>query len=245
MYRRAAVVAVVALCAAPRCRSTSRASGCRPGSSRWPRSSPRSGSRSWSASPASSRSRTRSSSPSAPTATASSPGRTAGADAPAGLGLPPLLALIGAVLLAGLAGALFSPISGRRARHLSRARLPRPGLPRPAHPPERDRDHRRLPRLARAALQPVRLQFSTASPDELVILGVPFGTLEQLWYLGLVLVAVSLLVRPQPRRAAGRAARWRRSATARSRPRPTASTSSATRRPRSRCRRCTPGSAAC
>ena len=36
-----------------------------------------------------------------------------GADAPAGLGLPPLLALIGAVLLAGLAGALFSPIAGR------------------------------------------------------------------------------------------------------------------------------------
>ena len=36
-----------------------------------------------------------------------------GVDGPAGLGLPPLLALIGAVLLAGLAGALFSPISGR------------------------------------------------------------------------------------------------------------------------------------
>src|SRR4051812_46141014 len=36
-----------------------------------------------------------------------------GVDGPAGLGLPPLLALIGAVLLAGVAGALFSPISGR------------------------------------------------------------------------------------------------------------------------------------
>src|SRR4051794_2109488 len=49
-----------------------------------------------------------------------------GVDGPAGLGLPPLLALIGAVLLAGLAGALFSPISGRvRGIYL---RLPRLGL---------------------------------------------------------------------------------------------------------------------
>src|SRR5204863_9611123 len=33
--------------------------------------------------------------------------------APAGLGWPPLLAAIGAVLLAGLAGAVFSPIASR------------------------------------------------------------------------------------------------------------------------------------
>ena len=38
----------------------------------------------------------------------------------------------------------------------------------------------------------------------------PFGELERLWYLGLVLVASSLLVRAQPRRAAAPAARWRR-----------------------------------
>ena len=38
---------------------------------------------------------------------------TAGTDGPSGLGLPPLVALVGAVALAGLAGALFSPISGR------------------------------------------------------------------------------------------------------------------------------------
>src|SRR2546421_221131 len=36
-----------------------------------------------------------------------------GVEAAAGLGLPPLLAMVLAVLLAGLCGALFSPISGR------------------------------------------------------------------------------------------------------------------------------------
>src|SRR4051812_3415784 len=36
-----------------------------------------------------------------------------GVEAAAGLGLPPLLALVLAVLLSGLCGALFSPISGR------------------------------------------------------------------------------------------------------------------------------------
>src|SRR5437763_4353249 len=38
---------------------------------------------------------------------------TGALDQPAGLGLPPIVALIGAVLLAGAAGALFSPIAGR------------------------------------------------------------------------------------------------------------------------------------
>ena len=37
------------------------------------------------------------------------------ADGPSGLGLPPALALVGAVALAGLAGALFSPIAGAYA----------------------------------------------------------------------------------------------------------------------------------
>ncbi|HMI73020.1 MAG TPA: hypothetical protein VK510_23670, partial [Solirubrobacteraceae bacterium] len=38
---------------------------------------------------------------------------TGAIDQPAGLGLPPPLAMAGAVLLAGVAGALFSPIAGR------------------------------------------------------------------------------------------------------------------------------------
>ena len=168
-----------------------------------------------------------------------------GADGPAGLGLPPLLALIGAVL-AGRAGRrAVQPDLGPRARDLSRAREPGPGLPRPAHPPERDRDHRRLPRRRRAAVQPVRLQLLEHEP------GRPRDPGRAVRDAGAALVRRPgarrrvAVVRPQPRRAAGRGARWRRSATARSRPRPMASTSSATRRPRSPCRRCTRGSAAC
>ena len=63
---------------------------------------------------ASCRWRTRSSWRSAPTATATSPASGGlGVNAASGLGLPPLLAMVLAVALAGLAGALFSPISGR------------------------------------------------------------------------------------------------------------------------------------
>ena len=51
---------------------------------------------------------------------------------------PPLLAAIGAVVLAGIAGALFSPIAGRLQGHLPRPGLDRPGVHRPAHPAERD-----------------------------------------------------------------------------------------------------------
>ena len=129
-----------------------------------------------------------------------------GADAPAGLGWPPLLALIGAVALAGAAGALFSPISGRvRGIYLGLASLG-------------------LVFLGQHILQnaagvtggyagrdapPFSLfgfSFSNTSPDNLVILGVPFGTLERLWYLGLVLLAASIwygrnLVRSRPGRA--------------------------------------------
>ena len=48
--------------------------------------------------------------------------------------------------------------------------------------------------------------FEFTAADELVVLGVPYGPLEKLWYLGLVLVAVSLwygrnLVRSRPGRA--------------------------------------------
>src|SRR3954466_5620730 len=39
--------------------------------------------------------------------------KTVGAESVAGLGLPPLLAMVLAVLLAGLCGAAFSPIAGR------------------------------------------------------------------------------------------------------------------------------------
>jgi branched-chain amino acid transport system permease protein len=129
-----------------------------------------------------------------------------GVDGPAGLGLPPLLALIGAVLLAGLAGALFSPIAGRvRGIYLGLASLGLVFL------------GQHILQNATAvtggyrgvAVPPLRVfgfSFSNTSPDELVILGVPFGTLERLWYVGLVLVAAALwygrnLVAGRPGRA--------------------------------------------
>ena len=131
-----------------------------------------------------------------------------GADAPAGLGLPPVLALIGAVGLAGLAGALFSPISGRvRGIYLGLASLG-------------------LVFLGQHILQNAAgitggyagrdvqsfslfgFSFSNTDPDRLVILGVPFGQLERLWYVGLVVVAFAIwygrnLVRGRPGRALG------------------------------------------
>ena len=131
-----------------------------------------------------------------------------GADAPAGLGLPPLIALIGAVALAGLAGALFSPISGRvRGIYLGLASLGLVFL------------GQHILQNATGitggyegvAVPPFSLfgfSFSNTSPDDLVILGVPYGQLERLWYVGLVLVAVSVwygrnLVRSRPGRALG------------------------------------------
>jgi branched-chain amino acid transport system permease protein len=131
-----------------------------------------------------------------------------GTDGPSGLGLPPALALVGAVALAGLAGALFSPISGRvRGIYLGLASLG-------------------LVFLGQHILQNATgitggyegvtvepfsifgFSFSDSDPDSLVILGVPYGQLERLWYLGLVLAGVSIwygrnLVRSRPGRAFG------------------------------------------
>jgi branched-chain amino acid transport system permease protein len=126
----------------------------------------------------------------------------------AGVGVPPLLALIGAVALAGLAGALFSPIAGRVSGiYLGLASLG-------------------LVFLGQHILQNAAgitggyagrdvesfsllgFSFSNTDPDSLVILGVPFGQLERLWYVGLVLVSIAVwygrnLVRSRPGRALG------------------------------------------
>ena len=120
------------------------------------------------------------------------------------IGVPPILALVGAVLLAGLAGALFSPISGRvRGIYLGLASLGLVFL------------GQHILQNATAItggyegidVEPFSLfGFSFSGEGELVILGVPYGQLERLWYLGLVLVAVSIwygrnLVRSRPGRA--------------------------------------------
>jgi len=111
-------------------------------------------------------------------------------DKTSGLGLPPVVALVLAVLLAGLAGALFSPIAGRlRGIYLGIASI---GLVfigqyilfnasgvtggfngRDAEP-----------------FSLLGFGFQQGDPD-LVVAGVPFGELEKLWYLGLALVGLS------------------------------------------------------
>jgi branched-chain amino acid transport system permease protein len=118
--------------------------------------------------------------------------------------IPPLLALVAAVLLAGLAGAAFSPISGRvRGIYLGLASLG-------------------LVFLGQHILQnatgitggysgisvpPFTLfGFSFSNEGDLVVFGVPFGTLERLWYLGVALVALAIwygrnLVNGRPGRA--------------------------------------------
>jgi branched-chain amino acid transport system permease protein len=128
-----------------------------------------------------------------------------GPDGPSGLGLPPLLALVGAVALAGLSGALFSPISGRvRGIYLGLASLGLVFI------------GQHILQNATSitggyegvAVEPFSLfgfSFSGSGPD-LTVFGVPYGPLERLWYLGLVIVALAVwygrnLVGSRPGRA--------------------------------------------
>jgi branched-chain amino acid transport system permease protein len=105
---------------------------------------------------------------------------------PTGLGLPPWLALIGAVLLSGVAGALFSPIAGRlRGIYLGLASL---GLVFIGQ-------HILFNATAitggfngRDAKPFSLFGFQFANGGDLVVGGVPFNALERLWYLGLILV---------------------------------------------------------
>jgi branched-chain amino acid transport system permease protein len=126
--------------------------------------------------------------------------------APEGLGWPPWLAAIGAVLLAGVAGALFSPIAGRlKGIYLGLASIG-------------------LVFIGQHILQnatsvtggfngrdatPFSLfgfRFADDHPDNFNVFGVEYGQLERLWYLGLVLVLFAAwyarnLVRTRPGRA--------------------------------------------
>jgi branched-chain amino acid transport system permease protein len=118
--------------------------------------------------------------------------------------IPPLLALLAAVALAGLAGAAFSPIAGRvRGIYLGLASLGLVFL------------GQHILQNATAitggyegvAVEPFSLGgFNFSSEGDLVILGVPYGQLERLWYLGVVLVALAIwygrnLVGSRPGRA--------------------------------------------
>jgi branched-chain amino acid transport system permease protein len=131
--------------------------------------------------------------------------KTPGVASIEGLALPPVLAMVLAVLLAGICGALFSPISGRlRGIYLGIASIGlvfigqhilfnasdltggfngRDGEP----------------------FSVAGFHFSDGDPN-LTVFGVGFGALEKLWYLGLLLVALSYwyarnIVRGRPGRA--------------------------------------------
>jgi len=107
-----------------------------------------------------------------------------------GLGLPPVLALMAAVVLAGLAGVLFSPISGRmRGLYLAVATLALVYIGHHvllnARSVTGGFNGRQVPEM-----ELFGFTFSNHHPDTLLVLGVPFGRLERLWYLGLVLVGL-------------------------------------------------------
>lgn len=123
-----------------------------------------------------------------------------------GLGLAPPLALVAAVVLAGLAGAAFSPIAGRvKGIYLALASLGLVFVGRHLLINATDLTGG----FSGRAVPPFELfgfEFASGPSSELVVFGVPFGTLERLWYLALVLFALAAwyalrLIRSRPGRA--------------------------------------------
>jgi branched-chain amino acid transport system permease protein len=122
-----------------------------------------------------------------------------------GAGWPPPLAAVAAVALAGVAGALFSPIAGRlRGIYLGLASL---GLVFLGQHILHNATAVTGGFNGRDAAPLDLFGFSfTATDPELVVLNVPFGSLERLWYPGLLLLALSYwyarnLLRGRPGRA--------------------------------------------
>ncbi|MEO3807466.1 branched-chain amino acid ABC transporter permease [Sphaerisporangium sp. B11E5] len=109
-----------------------------------------------------------------------------GQDGLLGLGLPAPLAAVLAVLTAGLAGGLFSPIAGRlKGAYLGIATIALIFLGQHllfnAEPVTGGYNGRAVPPMELFGL-------TFADTPELVLLNVPFGALERLWFLGLVLL---------------------------------------------------------
>jgi branched-chain amino acid transport system permease protein len=107
-----------------------------------------------------------------------------------GLGLPPLLGMIGGVLLAGVAGLLFSPVSARlQGIYLGTASLALVfiglHLLNTASPLSGGFNGRSTPPFEIAG---VRFDYSD---NPLTVLGVPFGRAELLWYFGIVLLLLA------------------------------------------------------
>src|SRR4051794_27960074 len=119
--------------------------------------------------------------------------KTTGAESAAGLGLPPLLAMALAILLAGACGAAFSPISGRlRGIYLGIASI---GLVFVGQHILFNATGLTGGFNGRDA-EPFSLfgfEFAKGNPD-LTLGGVEFGALEKLWYLGLLMVTVAYFI---------------------------------------------------
>lgn len=113
-----------------------------------------------------------------------------GGDGLTGLGLPTWLAAVLAVLVAGLAGGLFSPISGRLSgAYLGIATLALVFIGQHvmfnAHDLTGGANGRDVP--------PLSLFGLTFDDREIDVAAVPFGSAEKLWYAGLVLLAACAL----------------------------------------------------
>ncbi|WP_153505989.1 branched-chain amino acid ABC transporter permease [Cumulibacter manganitolerans] len=110
-----------------------------------------------------------------------------------GIGLPPLIALIGAVLIAGLAGGLFAPVSGRvKGIYLGLASLALVYI--------MFFVSKKFPELAgHASGRPVP-GFSIfgfdvdVSTPELFIMNVPIGRAERLWWLYAILMGIAYVL---------------------------------------------------
>jgi branched-chain amino acid transport system permease protein len=121
-----------------------------------------------------------------------------------GLGLPTPLAAVLAIALTGLAGGVFSPIAGRlKGAYLGIATLALIFLGQhvlfSAEPVTGGYNGRAVPPLE-------LLGFGFSDDTELVVLGVPFGAPERLWYLGAALLVLSAwfargVLRDRPGRA--------------------------------------------
>ncbi|MDH6223155.1 branched-chain amino acid transport system permease protein [Streptomyces sp. MJP52] len=122
-----------------------------------------------------------------------------------GPGLPPVVAMLLAVLLAGAAGGLFSPVAGRvKGMYLGIATLALVFI-----------GHHLMLTLDGVtggfngrSVEPMEIGglVLDSGRDDLVVLGVPFGAEERLWYFGLVLLAFTWftargLLRGRPGRA--------------------------------------------
>ena len=109
----------------------------------------------------------------------------------AGLGLPPLLALIGAGVVAAAAGALFSPISGRlRGIYLGLATIGLVFLARHLLVNLEAVTGGFNGRLVEPFAVP-GFSFSNSDPDFLAVAGVEFEGLHRLWYLFLVVALLA------------------------------------------------------